>query len=146
VPETYRPREARFHGPVATGGGQIKLSLISCDGVDAIPRDLIDAAIAMIGGAEAPAHEGAGFAILHRGEEANWLLLHWWIAGGIATHTLWRAEKQGPPAFHPAAPGLMACVWELAVIDFERRAWIETGMAGEPIADYVARELPAGEV
>lgn len=46
----------------------------------------------------------------------------------------------------PAQRLLMACVWELGIIDFERRAWMETAMAGKPVTDYLARTLPRGTV
>jgi hypothetical protein len=46
----------------------------------------------------------------------------------------------------PAQPLLMACVWELGIIDFERRAWMETVMSGQSTADYLTRILPRGTV
>ncbi|TDH39373.1 hypothetical protein E2A64_01560 [Pseudohoeflea suaedae] len=88
---------------------------------------------------------GAGFAILHVGEEAVWLLLHFWLPGGIVSRHLWYTEI-GTHEFKPAPDHLMACLWELAVIDFERRAWMETALAGRPISEYFSRTLPAQPV
>ena len=94
----------------------------------------------------ASSQQGAGFAILHEGEEGLWLLLHWWLAGGIATQLLWRSGVGDRTEFIDADPLLMACVWELGIIDFERRAWIETAMSGKPVSDYLTRTLPRGTV
>jgi hypothetical protein len=35
----------------------------------------------------------------------------------------------------------MACVWELEVIDFERRAWLEDVLIGEDLPAYLERAL-----
>ena len=49
-------------------------------------------------------------------------------------------------SFVPVDPLYMACVWELGVIDFERRAWMETAMSGRPVSDYLALTLPRGTI
>ena len=35
----------------------------------------------------------------------------------------------------------MACVWELEVIDFERRAWLDDVLIGEDLPAYLERAL-----
>ena len=35
----------------------------------------------------------------------------------------------------------MACVWELEVIDFERRAWLEDVLIGDDVDAYLERAL-----
>lgn len=146
----YAPRAARFEGLVACGVATIKLSIIEADAARPVKSTAIDAAKAMIAGTgdrlAATQNLKAGFAILHQGEEGLWLLLHWWLEGGIATHILWRSDLDGNPEFVPAEPLLMACVWELGIIDFERRAWMETAMSGKPISDYLMRTMPRGTV
>ncbi len=82
-------------------------------------------------------HQGAGFAVLHEGDEGRWLLLHWWVSGGIATRRLWRSDLVTDAQFLEADPLLMACVWELGLIDFERRSWMRTAMSGKPVSDYI---------
>jgi len=83
-------------------------------------------------------HEGVGFVILHRGTQGIWLLLHWWEQGGICSQRLWRSDLAGPLAFVPVDRPLMACVWELALIDHERRAYVRTLMAGRGPDAYLA--------
>ncbi len=36
----------------------------------------------------------------------------------------------------------MACAYELIAIDFERRAWVSTVMAGRPMEAYLEARLP----
>jgi hypothetical protein len=145
----YAPRSAWFEGIIACGPAAIKLSVISVDSVPPAAKTVAAArnVIAAEGPAlEATPHIGAGFAILHRGEEANWLLLLWWTDGGTATRKLWRGDLDDGENFVPVDPLYMACVWELGVIDFERRAWMETAMSGRPLSDYLAYTLPRGTV
>ncbi len=145
--ELYRARQAGYLQTVETREGRIKLNGISAVGAPDFAEDVLDAAIAVLRQAEAPAgHFGAGFAVLHCGEEAWWLLLHWWLPGGIASHGLWRAALGATPVFSPVPPGVLACVWELGAIEFERRAFMETAMAGAPLADYFASTMPRSTV
>jgi hypothetical protein len=144
----YTPRSAWFERIVECGPAAIKLSAIS---VDSAPAAKTFAAAHNVIAAEGPAlaatpHIGAGFAILHRGEEANWLLLLWWTEGGTATRKLWRGDLDDGESFKAVDPLYMACVWELGIVDFERRAWMETAMSGRPIAEYLALTLPRGTV
>lgn len=153
---TYKPRAAWFDGLTECGPATIKLNIIEANPADPVMEATIGVARRRIATAAerlaGTPHLDAGFAILHRGEESLWLLLHWWLEGGIATEILWQAElteladPDGDVEFMPAQPLLMACVWELGIIDFERRAWVETVMSGKPTADYLARILPRGTV
>lgn len=146
----YKPRAAWFDGLTECGPAAIKLSIIEADPASPVAEATVCIARRQIASAAAKLadtpHMGAGFAILHQGEESLWLLLHWWLEGGIATRMLWQCELGDEVEFMPAQPLLMACVWELGIIDFERRAWMETAMAGKPVADYLARTLPRGTV
>ena len=146
--ELYRPREAGYLTTVETDDGTIKLSGIAAEGAPEFGEDVLEAAISVLRQAGAPKPNfGAGFAVLHHGEEAWWLLMHWWLPGGIVSHGLWRADLgMTPPDFSPVPPGPMACVWELGVIDFERRAFMATAMAGAPLADYFASRMPRSRV
>jgi hypothetical protein len=146
---SYRPRQAWFERIVECGPAAIKLSVISVDGMK--PAAETFAAVRQVMAAEAPTleatpHLGAGFAILHRGEEANWLLLLWWTDDGTATRKLWRGELEDGVTFVPVDPVYMACVWELGIIDFETRAWVRTAMSGKPLSAYLADTFPRGTV
>ena len=107
-------------------GLAIKPYTIARDGADAPSLALIGTA-RRIAETEIPkaaaydtGHHGLGFAILHEGEEAIWLLLHWWAHGDICCRALFRADS-GTLEFEDVSKrSLMACVWELRVIDHER--------------------------
>jgi hypothetical protein len=147
--DRYHPRRAWFHRQVQAGAVPLKLNAICAEGSTIVPdvfaraTSRIEAAADVIAGT---AHQGAGFAILHQGEEGCWLLLHWWLGGGILARKLWRADLAPDAPFEEADPLLLACVWELGIIEWERRAWIETVMAGEPVSRYMAREFSGEQI
>jgi hypothetical protein len=91
------------------------------------------------------AHHNTGFVILHQGQQANWLLTHWWIQQDICCHVVSRSPLDGPIRFARVAAPLMACVWEMVVIEFERRAWVSTALQPRPDFNaYLAARLPDG--
>lgn len=75
-----------------------------------------------------------GFLTVHAGEEAVWLLVDLWVED-ILRHFVFRAPCNSPEDFGPGpCDGTMACVWELAVVMFERASWIKHVLAscGQP--------------
>lgn len=147
--DQYHPRTAWFEEIVDCGPAKIKLSIIQAHERPLSPqmRALVHEKIASAGDrlASSP-HLGAGFSVLHEGEQGIWLLLHWWLEGGISTQVLWRSDIRGDISFADADPLLMACVWELGIINFERLAWMDTVMSGASTSDYLTRTLPRGTV
>jgi hypothetical protein len=78
------------------------------------------------------AHHGAAFAIAH---DARWpiALVYWW-----------EADNELHSRIEPAGPDAMGCVWELGVVEFERRAWIADVIGnpdGPDIDAYMARRF-----
>jgi hypothetical protein len=76
------------------------------------------------------AHHGAAFAIAH---DARWpiALVYWW-----------EADNELHSRIEPAGP--MGCVWELGVVEFERRAWIADVIGnpdGPDLDGYMSRRL-----
>jgi hypothetical protein len=84
-----------------------------------------------------------GFTIAHRGKAAAMALVYWW-AEENEVHR--RAYASPLPLTHAdelqrlTGTG-MACVWELEVIDFERRAWLEDVLIDDDVDAYLARAL-----
>ncbi len=139
--EIYRPRAVRFAGVWETARAALKLYTIV-----ATPEPMADAALSTAREtveADGSA-EGLGFLVLHRGEEALWLLLHWWLPGGSLAERLWSSPLDGPVRFEPRDRPLMACVWELVPISFERDGYVRTVMSGRSGNDYLAQHLPDG--
>ena len=73
-----------------------------------------------------------GFLILHYGKQANYLLVSQWYDADMLKHQV-RGAAIGAgvdATFEPLAQrNLIACVWELEVIRFERDAWVNTTLA-----------------
>jgi hypothetical protein len=87
------------------------------------------------------AHHGAAFAIAH---DARWpiALIYWWEAENELHSAIYAGAE--PSDLAPAGPTAMGCVWELGVVEFERRAWIEDVIgnpAGPDLDGYMARRF-----
>lgn len=82
-----------------------------------------------------PPQEGdhpVGFLILHYGMEGDYLLVSQWYDADMLKHWVRGsvADAEGNTTFAPLAQrDLVACVWELEVIKFERDAWVNTVLA-----------------
>ncbi len=64
--------------------------------------------------------------ILHEGKEGYFAILNWWIDDNMLQNHVYFASLDKPDEFtHYSEKGMMTCVWELAVIWFERTAWIK---------------------
>jgi hypothetical protein len=72
------------------------------------------------------AAHGLGFIIIHQGKIANWLLTDWWESEILMHQRLYRSSPAEPSAFSPVQTDLVACIWELKVIEFQRAAWISS--------------------
>jgi hypothetical protein len=131
--DIWAPRSVVRLGLWPAGPVELKAYAILADASHPLDSDLIEPARA-VAEADGPAiaatdHRGVGFAILHRDPESNWLLVHWWIAGGSCAERLYASPPGEAGRFAPVERPLMACVWELALIDHERRAYARTAMA-----------------
>ena len=152
-PEPYSPRRIATLGVWREAGHSIKAYGIHRDpnaagpilsdpvtaSVRAAVRDVLDEH------AGGPRTHGLGYCIAHVGEEAVWLLVDWWISGGIVCQRMLSAPLARPDAFAPVNAPALACVWELAVIAHERDAWVRHMLTERPDADgYLHDMLAAG--
>jgi hypothetical protein len=79
-----------------------------------------------------PEDHGVGFLILHYGMDGDYLLVSQWYDANMLKHWVRGAETGagGSVTFAPLVQrDLIACVWELEVIKFERDAWVRTVLA-----------------
>lgn len=150
----YAQRYFRFDDLVDADGFHIKAYTIS-EGGDELPRPLIDTAVRFtaeqlpaLAGAEGD-HYDVGFAVLHQGEQATWLLLHWWAHGDICCQRL-AASIHGADAAQAVFEYVdhrpfHACVWEGRVISFEHQAWMANALTADPnIPGYLEATLQDG--
>ncbi|HEU4947593.1 MAG TPA: hypothetical protein VFT31_10595 [Kribbella sp.] len=131
----YRPRETQALGVAHRDGWTLKVTgLTATTGLPG--ADEVEAAVALADHFATPETGPAiAFLILHAGSEALWAILGRWELD-ILYHRLFRAPL-GTTDFRPVPPdGPTACVWELAVIDYERRAWVEHVLSRPGGPDY----------
>ena len=98
----------------------------------------------LAGATRALAEPGApGFTIAHEGKAAAMALVYWWAEENEVHRRAYAAPLPLGSAdeLRPLTDTGMACVWELEVIDFERRAWLDDVLIGEDVAAYLGRAL-----
>ncbi|MEQ1649189.1 MAG: hypothetical protein ABL898_11430 [Hyphomicrobiaceae bacterium] len=150
VEPVYMPRQMSSLGIWDIGGWRFKTYLIRANTRWPVSDAMIAAARMKIAAVrdslEATAHFNTGFVVLHEGVEGIWLLTHWWTKGGICAELLWHATADHPATFEEVDQPLMACVWELVPIDFERRAWVDTVLkpGGGGLVAYLRTTMPDG--
>ena len=136
---TYEPRRVRF----LERDGRLKHYGIAARG-DA-PRPELAAATRHA--AEAVVPDGAfGFTIAHDARSAGLGLVYWWAEENEVHVRHFAAPLGDPGALEPFEHTGMACVWELEVIDFERRAWLEDVLRRGDEAAYLERALEPVEL
>jgi hypothetical protein len=88
-----------------------------------------------------------GFVGVHDGRGSCFVFVDWWADENELHHHVFVSPADAPAALEErTATGLSACVWDLAVIAFERAAWVDTVLAnpGGPDFDaYFAQRLHA---
>jgi len=72
-----------------------------------------------------------GFAVLHEGAQANWLLFQWWTHDDVWCQLLSYSHASDPLNFKFSTRPIVACVYETAIIWHEQRAWIENVLNGD---------------
>ncbi|HET9529400.1 MAG TPA: isochorismatase [Blastocatellia bacterium] len=88
---------------------------------------------------------GVGFLGIHDGRGANFVFLDWWQDENELHHHVYVSPHDRPQLLEYSTPtGVVACVWDLRVLGFERQAWLDAVLAnpnGPDIDDYLARRL-----
>jgi hypothetical protein len=81
---------------------------------------------------------GYGFAVLHAGRDGSYLLIGRWYAGhnlASDTYEIATSRKGDQELQNLVKLSLHACIWEMAVYEFERDAWVTTMMlSGQKLA------------
>jgi hypothetical protein len=109
------------------------------------PRPALVAATREAARATIPA--GAlGFTIAHEGVSAGLGIVYWWANENEIHSRAFVAPRDDPRALAPDDGTGMACVWELEVIDFERRAYLEDVLKQGDADAYLERALEPVEV
>jgi hypothetical protein len=70
-------------------------------------------------------HYSVGFLGIHEGRSANFVFVDWWADENELHHHVYVSPTEEPGRFTYVTPtGLVACVWDLRVMAFEREAWV----------------------
>lgn len=82
---------------------------------------------------------GVAVLIVHDALGSTWALVQWWEDNILHSH-VYGGDPSSPWALSPAPAGPMACTYELAVIWFERQAWVDHMLAAPSpdLAGYLA--------
>jgi hypothetical protein len=72
--------------------------------------------------------------IIHPGELGISILAHWWIQGSVLCQHIYRKLYSAidPMDMDTVKRPVIACVWELALINAEQEAWRKTMMKSHP--------------
>ena len=89
---------------------------------------------------------GVGIVLVHDSATYCFALYYWWQSANELHQRVYAAPREDPRALAKLADPGAGCVWELAVVDFERRAWLEDVLAnpgGPDIDRYLTRRFSA---
>jgi hypothetical protein len=87
-----------------------------------------------------------GFTIAHDAATAGLGLVYWWANENEIHCRAFASPLDDPGDLEPADGTGLACVWEMEVIDFERRAWLEDVLKSQDAARYGERALEEVEL
>ena len=144
--DEFRPRPVRYLGLWELGGWRMKAYRLQAEHTRMLP-ELVDAAQKLARETLALAtgdSYGVGFVGVHSGREANFVFIDWWERENELHHHVFTSSKDDPTHLTPAPAGLVACVWDLQVIWFERNVWVEKvlcGRSGPDIEAYLKKVL-----
>ena len=131
---------------IVSGGWRLKCYGISCS--DVMPgRDLIDATVALAeeglpSNAIDDGRHGVGFAIAHDGRLGRWAMYFWWSHSVWFHHTLYHSPVGAELRLRPRVGDLVACIYEMSIIEWERQVWIAQALGAGDIDGYVAARMP----
>lgn len=146
----YQRRPIRFAGVHEVAGWQVKLYAVATAGRQA-REELLAAALARAADVlpappRAEGRYGIAFVIAHDAADYCFVLVHWWAQENEIHQSVFSSGLGDPSDLRPHFNEAIGCVWELAVTDFERRAWIDDVLAnpgGPDVERYLERRLDA---
>jgi len=146
--EPYQTRPIRFLELWQEDGWRMKIYGITYQGP--LPRaELVEAAKRLarphLQAADGHNHYGVGFIGVHDGRGANFVFVDYWADENEMHHHVYVSPADRPEEWEYVTPiGLVACVWDLRVMWFEREAWVETVLAnpaGPDVEEYLECRL-----
>jgi hypothetical protein len=140
----HETRSIRFIGREDVGDWRLKVYGIGTHAPDARPEFVaatLDAAREAL-----PEGGGAGFVIAHDARTAGLGLVYWWANENEVHGRFFASPLDDPTALVPNDGTGLGCVWEMEIIDFERRAWLEDVLKNDDLDGYLERRAPDTEI
>ena len=145
----YQARAIRFLELWEIAGWRLKVYGITCGsgepsaGLAAAGKRVVEEKLRQVDAAVD--HYGVGFLGIHEGETANFVFVDWWADENELHHHVWASAIDDPIALEYTTPsGVIACVWDIRLIGFERDAWVGAALqnsGGPDLDDYLERRL-----
>lgn len=83
---------------------------------------------------------GLGYIIIHPGDNGISTSVYWWIEGSVLCQQIQRQLYGSDVFIDTIKRPVIACIWELAIINAEQEIWRETMMIPNPSSsDYLAK-------
>ncbi len=147
----YKKRPVRFLEIIQVNGWQIKVYSISVRQpvVDAswieLVRQQLPEWLNKTGNHTLPTYKIATL-ILHEGREGCFAIISWWVDENMLQLFVYLADYNTTTSFKLFSDnGIVTCVWEMAVLWFERNAWVNCVLKnpGDPdsIKKYLACQM-----
>ena len=146
--DPYEPRPVRFIRLDQRGDWRLKVYGISTPGRTPRP-ELVIAAMDLARDvlpdpAVSDERYGVGILVVHDSASYCFALYYWWQSANELHQRVYAAPLDEPRALAKLTDPGAGCVWELSIVDFERRAWLEdvlTNPNGPDIDRYLTRQL-----
>jgi hypothetical protein len=74
--------------------------------------------------------------ILHQCKEGCFAIINWWIDDNMMQHYVYLSKNENENFKLFSSNGIVTCVWELAVIWFERNAWVKHVLMNNKNPDF----------
>ena len=139
--EIYQPRVISNQGVWDIDTQQFKIYGLLADG-QTLDADMLSQARRFIEAevldrvASMGESNGLGFVIIHPGELGVSISAHWWVQGSVLCQHNYRKLYDAVQPMDTLTRPVVACVWELALINAEQEAWRKTMM--RPLPDQAA--------
>ncbi|WP_369899475.1 isochorismatase [Bacillus manliponensis] len=129
--ETYKKRPIRFLDTWEHEGWLMKIYGVSYE--NEYPREQLITVAKKLAATILPQpaifHDryGVGFIGVHDGKDSSFIFIDWWSNENELNHHVYIASHETPHEFEYYTPkGLIACCWDLKILNFERDAWVQT--------------------